>query len=394
MKTVVYVAIDVDFPGTHGGSTHVGEAVHSLAKLCQRVYLICKRKKGQSLVEKQAKCTIVRIPSSNLAFLRVLSYCLVPFLVVLCLLITKKIDMIYERGRIFGGGGILAGCMTGKKTVYEIIEPYTIIPVILGDVKENALAWKGINKWHSFIVNRASLVTVTHKSSVAGIHHKRVLFIHTGADPEKFRPEKASRSLVKKYSLVKGKALLYIGSFSRWHGCEYMIRAVAQLAKKDKEIKLMMVGGGQKLQACMRLAKTLGVQENVIFPGKVALEKVPEYINASDICLALFDRQYPPFRKLGYYYSPIKIHEYKACGKPVIASDYPLVREIIKDGVNGFLVDETKISELAAAMKKLMQAPQLMQKMGRKNREEVEKIYNWDHFNEKIVKKLSEMSRL
>ena len=146
-----------------------------------------------------------------------------------------------------------------------------------------------------------------------------------------------------------------------------------------------MIGEGQKLHACIQMAKALGIQENVIFTGKIALEKVPDYINASDICLALFDRKYAPFKKLGYYYSPIKIHEDKACGKPVIASDYPLLREIIKDGVNGFVVDETKINELAVAMKKLMQNPQMMQKMGKKNREEVEKIYNWDYFNRKIL---------
>lgn len=305
---VFYAAIDVDYPGTHGGSSHVGEAVHSLKKFCSRVYLLCKWCSKQSFLEKRDNLTIIRLPILNVQGIRVLSYFMYSFCTALFLCLTKEIDIIYERGRIVGGGAMLIGLITGKKTCYEINEPLLEVPLVVGKLQADSIIYKIIKTWHTYMVAHASLIVATHKSSLENLPHNQALILHYGTNPQKFNPNVNAREIIQKYKLAKGRTLLYVGSFSRWHACEAMIQAAAQMIKKDKKVKLLMIGHGQQYNNSIRLAEKLGVSENIIFIGKIPMEQVPEYINAADICFALFDRRYPPFRKIGYFYSPIKIH--------------------------------------------------------------------------------------
>ncbi|MDP1694707.1 MAG: glycosyltransferase [Candidatus Woesearchaeota archaeon] len=385
---VLYSALDVDYPGTHGGSTHVGEAALSLSTLCKHVFLLCKHSKGQPFLECRPNLTIYRFPIPSVSFLRVLCYFLYPFLFSLFLFFFRNISLVYERGRIFGGGAIVTGFLFRKKTVYELNEPILGVPVALGVFKKSSLLYTLLFAWHSFILRCSSFVTLTHKSSLDGISHPHVLLIHYGADPDVFSPQPPDPSLVSTYDLTPGKTLLYVGSFSRWHACDSLLRAFAQVVRHEKSAKLLMVGKGEQVNSLMSLTKRLRLTKSVFFVGKIPLKEVPKYINASDICFALFDRNYLPFQLFGYYYSPIKLHEYKSCGKTVIASDYPQLRELVKNDFNGYTVCETDIPELQKTIRSLLQRPQLLKKMGAYNRREVLRKYTWDKFNLTILEKI------
>mgnify|MGYP001611063012 FL=1 len=296
---VLYSALDVGYPGTHGGSTHVGEAVFSLATLCQHVFLLCKHSKGQSFIEHRHNLTIYRFPIPSISFFRVLCYFLYPFFFSLYLFLFRRISLVYERGRIFGGGATLSGFLFRKKTVYELNEPILGVPVALGRLKKPSLTYAALYIWHTFILRCTDFVTLTHRSSIDGIYHPRVLLIHYGANPITFSPQRADSSLVSHYGLTKGKTLLYVGSFSRWHACDYLLRAFAQLIRHEKSAKLLMVGAGERLDSLVCLTKRLRLTKSVFFVGKIPLKEVPRYINASDICFALFDRHYFPFQLFG-----------------------------------------------------------------------------------------------
>ncbi len=382
---MVYSALDVDCPGTHGGSTHVAEAVTSLSHFSDRVYLLCHHRKGQSFFESQHNIRYLRFPIPSLGFLRVPFYFFISFFVTFFLLFFHRATAVYERARIFGGGALVAAWVCRRPSVYELIEPYMTIPVILGQLSKRTLTWRFLWTWHRFICSLASLITITHKSSLEGILHDRVLFIHTGANPKTFKPNLPVQDLRKKYGLTPGNTLLYVGSFSRWHALEYLLQAVARLVKMNSSLKLLLVGQGEKYASCSALIHKLGLQHHVFLLGSRPLSEIPHYINVSDICLALFDRTYPPFQKLGYYYSPIKVHEYKSCGKALVVSDYPLLRELVNDGVHGYTVDETNIPALVRTLQKLLGHSALLQRIGRANRRNVLDHYTWDHFTELIL---------
>src|SRR3989344_4116307 len=81
-------------------------------------------------------------------------------------------------------------------------------------------------------------------------------------------------------------------------------------------------------------------------------------------------RQYPSFKKSQFFYSSIKIHEYKACGKPVIASDFGNLKKLVKDGINGLLVNEQRPREIEQAILKLITNKNLSRKISLANRKE------------------------
>lgn len=193
---------------------------------------------------------------------------------------------------------------------------------------------------------------------------------------------------MKKYHLARGKTLLYLGSFAEWHSCHTLITAVSSLVAKDRDVHLLMVGDGKQRQTCMDLVETLGLEKNIHFVGAIPFADVPSYINTADICLALFDRTYPPFKKLDYYYSAIKIHEYKACQKPIIASNIGVLKELVVHRKHGLLVNEQHLSSVSKAISLLLTNKQLRTTLGKHARHDVQSSYTWDIINAKILKEL------
>jgi glycosyltransferase involved in cell wall biosynthesis len=167
-----------------------------------------------------------------------------------------------------------------------------------------------------------------------------------------------------------------------------MIKAVMPLIKKDKQIKFLMLGKGERYETSKRLIEELKLEKNILLLGKMPFEQLPNYIAAADICFALFDRTYPPFKKLDYYYSPIKIHEYKASGKPIIASNIGTLKNYVVNGKNGYSVNEGNIKEITEAVNKLLTQKKKAQKIGQTNRKEIMTTYNWEVQSKRLLKEL------
>jgi glycosyltransferase involved in cell wall biosynthesis len=385
---ILYSAPDVEIPGTHGGSAHVTEVINSLLKSKNRVYLICRKEKNRKVNEKSKGLELIRIPIFfKSGFFKTLNYFLFTFIISFYLCLFKKVDTVYERGRIFGGAATLVGWVFRKPSIYELNEPVIYVPILTG-MNENSITYKLLRFWHYFTVKKATVITATHKSALAGLPEKKCIVISYGANPDKFNPDTETKDIKEKYGLIDKKAVLYIGSFRPWHQCENIIHTAREVVKQNNKTRFMMIGKGEKFNECKKLVEEFNLQNNVILLGEVSYEEIPAYVNASDICLALFDQNYEPFQKFGYYYSPIKVHEYKACGKPVVASDMGNLRELVKNGKNGLLVDSTKISEISDAILYLIQHEKIARHMGKTNRREVIEEYNWDKINEEILREL------
>ena len=360
---ILYSSPDVRISDTHGGSAHVKGAIDSFKRLGHEVIIIERR--------------------TDLKSFRNILYCFFwPFFYTICLCIFNKIDIVYERARIFGGGAIVAGKLFRKKTILECIEPYVELPILTGKIKQPLTS---VLRLHSKIVNYCSdIITITHKSMTLGLPEHKCIIITTGADPERFKPAEDD-----------GKTILYIGSFASWHACENMIKAMKIVCETIPKAKLVLVGEGEKVNTCKQLSNELNLEHNVNFVGRISQEKVPLIIGTATICLALFDsKNYLPFRKFSYFYSPIKVHEYKACGKPVIANDSGNLKTLVKNSINGILVDEGNIDEISSAIIKLLKNKKLRIEIGDTNRKEVLEKYNWAYVNKQILSRLVDKSTI
>jgi glycosyltransferase involved in cell wall biosynthesis len=135
----------------------------------------------------------------------------------------------------------------------------------------------------------------------------------------------------------------------------------------------------------LELCRELGVEERFIFTGVIAYDRVPLYINASDICTApfIFARN----SKIGL--SPLKLYEYMACGKPVIASSIKGVSDALEASGGGIHVLPENPDALAEGILKLLDNPDMRMKMGSKGLSYVIENYSWYS----VAKKVNEVCK-
>jgi len=115
--------------------------------------------------------------------------------------------------------------------------------------------------------------------------------------------------------------------------------------------------------------KEKGLGDVFIFTGHVPYKKVPDYIGAMDICVA-------PHKKGSNQASPVKIFDYMACGRPVVASDIEVVREIIGESKSALLVSPEQADDLAKGIISLIEDDERRKEMSIRGRERA--VYNFD----------------
>ncbi len=381
---ILYSAIDVSIPAFHGGSTHVQESAEALEQLGHKVFIVSLKKKNQSFFEKKGNISIYRLPVFfEHGFLRVLNFWLFSIPLFVYLLAFRVIDLVYERNRIFGNWAIVLGKILGKKCILEMNEP--VVQVAEHEFKYSLLSAL-VKQWFYFTARFADLVTITHKCMALGLPREKIIKIHYGANPEKFYPAKRSNAIVKKFSLKRGKTVFYSGSFRKWHALREIIEAAEILERKDPAIKFLLAGKGEMFGEIKKMLNEKGLR-NVFLLGFVPAKKMNAFINSSDICIALFDKKYALFRECSYFYSPLKVHEYKACGKPVIATNMGNLKKLVRNGKNGLLVNNSP-KEIVAGILKLSRNTALRKKIGKRNRMEILQEYNWLAVTKKVLKRV------
>jgi len=147
----------------------------------------------------------------------------------------------------------------------------------------------------------------------------------------------------KNDSPVTPKVIGFVGSFLKWHKVDSLIRAFSIFAKSSAlDVELLLVGDGEQKQTLMTLVNELNISDQVTFTGMIHHENIADYINNMDICVMAASN---------WYGSPIKIFEYGAFGKPIIAPRTGPVLEVMEDRVDGYIVDGEK--ELEAAIREI-----------------------------------------
>ena len=131
----------------------------------------------------------------------------------------------------------------------------------------------------------------------------------------------------------------------------------------------------------LEITSELGLSEKFTFTGRIAYERVPLYINAADVCVAPFIKERNS--KIGL--SALKTYEYLACGKPIVASSIPGVKDLIESSGGGISVTPENPEKLAAAVVSLLSDEKTRAVMGKKGRRYVVENHSWDGVARKVL---------
>ncbi len=268
-------------------------------------------------------------------------------------------DLLYERYNLF----YLAGAMVARRRKLPFLVEVNA-PLAEERARFGGLALKGLARWSErFVWRRAdrvlpvTAVLGTHVAA-AGVPAERIVVIPNGIDLADFpEPLAARQSGPAAAELVLG----FVGFVRDWHGLDAVVRGIAAWDGPAR-LRLRVVGEGPARPGLERLAAELGIADRVEFTGLAKREAIPGLVAGFDI--ALQPAVVP-------YASPLKVFEYMAAGRAIVAPDQPNIREVLEDGRTAILFDVKQSNGLWHGIRRLAADPELRARLGQAARAEV-----------------------
>jgi glycosyltransferase involved in cell wall biosynthesis len=274
-----------------------------------------------------------------------------------------RYDVMYERYAIFACAAAIVSRLTKVPLIIEV--NYTSLSPL---VRQRSRLLKPIGKRMDRWIFRSAAGLAAVSSYLRdelihefGVEPERIAVVPNAADPDKFVPSSTERAPVP-------FTIGFVGSFFPWHGVDMLLHAIAKLREADVFVRAILIGDGPQRGFIEALANELEIGDRVEFRGQIGHADLPRHIREFDVGV---------MPDSNVYGSPMKVFEYMALGKPVIAPDYGPLRDAYRDEVHGLIFPRKDIAALAACFKRLASDPALVTKMGVAAREHVVNERNW-----------------
>jgi PEP-CTERM/exosortase A-associated glycosyltransferase len=206
-----------------------------------------------------------------------------------------------------------------------------------------------------------------------GIPAQKVEVIPNAVDIGDFSVGGARDEALARELGLEGKTVLgFIGSFYAYEGLNVLLDAVPAMLARQPDLRVLLVGGGPQDAALQQQAKSLGIEAQVVFTGRVPHKEVQRYYNLVDVLC------YPRLKmRLTDLVTPLKPLEAMAQGRLVAASDVGGHRELIEDGRTGVLFAAGDAAALARRVLALLSTPEGWPQLKAQGRHFVENERNW-----------------
>ena len=380
MPNILYTAFDI-VPSPKGASTHILHNLRGLVNGGHSVHLITPNDgllPPEDTIE-GAKVTRISQDLSQNFLARAVHF---GKSVLAHLALHPGYDVVHFRS-IWDGFHITQSKKRfGYKTLFEVNGLPSIElkyhypgldPNLLAKIKEQELATLHL----ADAIICPSNVTRDYIASL-GPSRKLVTVIPNGVSPSDFSlsplPIRDGREPV----------LLYIGTLADWQGLDIVIKALPKILE-SQPVKLHIIGRGRSRQRKMlaKQIRKLGLEDHVIVQPAVPHHEIPGLIASADICvapLALNDRNVTQGA------CPIKILEYMAAGRPLLASNMPIVRELVREDVDGLLFSPNDPDDLAHRANILLKDVELSQRLAESASAHVREKFTWHESQKKLGK--------
>ncbi|TRD16004.1 glycosyltransferase family 4 protein [Palleronia caenipelagi] len=221
-------------------------------------------------------------------------------------------DLIYERYSLWSAAGVRAGARLGVPVAVEVnaplIDEQRAFRELICEAEARAL--------ESEVLRGASLLAAVSEQVATWLRQQgagadRVQVIGNAVDTRAFHPGIEPNASVPDGAFCVG----FTGSLKRWHGVDTLLTAFRALRADVPEAHLLVVGDGPKRGWVEGFVAGAELQDSVTLTGWVDHHDLPPLIARMDIATA----PYPASED--HYFSPLKLYEYLAMGRPVVASD-------------------------------------------------------------------------
>ncbi len=263
--------------------------------------------------------------------------------------------------------------------IYEVRAYWEDAAVDHGTYQEGSWKYRVVRTLETFACQRATHVTVLcdgikHDLMSRGISEKKLTIIPNGINLDDFQDCRPHEAYRKNWNLSGKRIIGFIGSFYRYEGLDLLVSAFAELVNTHDDLALLLVGGGEVKHELEEQIHALGIQSQVVMPGRIPHEDIPGVYGLVDIFV------YPRKSiRLTELVTPLKPLEAMIVGKPLVASNIGGHRELIQDGVTGLLFTPDDTSSLNSTLSRLLSDEAYLNTLGQQAHAWAKECRSWDN---------------
>lgn len=267
-----------------------------------------------------------------------------------------KPDVLYERYNLFLLSGAWLHKLTGLPMFLEVNAP-------LAEERRlnSGLSLRGLADWCERYVWRAADLVLPVTRVLAryvtdtGVDGRRIDVLPNGIDLDHFTPTLSGDPVRQRYGLTGKTVIGFTGFLREWHGLPAIVDVVRMLKAEGFDLHFLVVGDGPGRPALDRAAKAAGIEDCITVTGVVDRHDIPAHVAAFDIAVQ---------PKATEYASPLKLFEYMALGRAIIAPDQPNLREVLTHRENALLFAPDEPASLRDALVALIRDQALRTRVG------------------------------
>lgn len=298
----------------------------------------------------------------------------------------KGFDLIHERFNLLALGGVWASRRLGIPLILEVNAD------LLEQRKFKGRPERGLRRLYAEWATRicfntaAKIVCIStglkdHLSRKWNIEDSKLTVLPCAADVNAFGPNHNPELVRRGLGLTTEPVVIWVGGYYPWHDLDLLLRSFTLVLQRNPSAKLVLVGDGPTRQSIAQDLQMNGLQQSVIMTGAIAHADVPEMLSIADIAVVP-SAAVPASR--GGTGTPLKIFEYMAAGKPIVATALNQATEVIQEGQNGLLVQAGDVNKFAEAILTLLNDPAARVRMGQNARQQAIELYSWDEYTRRL----------
>ncbi|HXV66519.1 MAG TPA: glycosyltransferase family 4 protein [Nitrosopumilaceae archaeon] len=203
--------------------------------------------------------------------------------------------------------------------------------------------------------------------SYYSVEEEKISIVPNGVDLSFFRPAKKDP-----------KKLVFSGVMYHHRGLDILLESAPAVIKQVPDVRLVLLGDGPEMNELQNIVKKNNLESNIEIKGWVERQSIPTYLSDASIGIGPLKRTTVTENAL-----PIKVLEYMASGLPIIAKTGTLPNDVLINNENGYFVENS--SDLSKNIIKLLQNPELAEKMGKISFDMVQK-FSWEKIVKSIIK--------
>ena len=340
-----------------GQYVHISELVSALRALGHEVIVVAPAatERVQFGANAGAVAIMKRYVPRFVYELMELAYSLIAYYRLKQAVLRFRPDCLYERYNLFLPAGVWIRKTFGIPLLLEVNAPlYEERRRYEGISLQRLAQWSQRYAWQGADFVLPVTAVLADMVRAAGVPRERIVVIPNGIDPDRFRSSEMSTERAKaKLRLGDRLVLGFTGFVREWHGLDRVVDLIGERTE-GSGLHLLIVGDGPARESLQTRAKDRGIADRVTVTGIIDRERVADFVAAFDIALQ---------PSVVPYASPLKLFEYLAMGRAIVAPASPNITEVLTDGENAVLFDPSQSDGMSRAIERICKDGELRRRV-------------------------------